>query len=138
MSNSSPLDREQIKKLARVHEEAAEVLMRKLKNSETESEKDVLFKQIHQQLGKAISYRQQDISIILTMAKADAKKLVSLMSGATKRLKKIEKVDDIVYYSGRILQAAVLLASAPAGGALVAIATIEALFGEADNDVGVS
>ena len=43
-----------------------------------------------------------------------------------------------MYYSGRILQAAVLLASAPAGGALVAIATIEALFGEADNDVGVS
>jgi len=138
MSKGSPLDREQLKSLAKVHEKAAEVLMQKLKKSESESEKDVLFTQIHQQLAKAISFRQQEISIILTMAKADAKKLVSLMSGATKRLKHIEKVDDLVYYSGRIIQAAVLLSSAPAGGALAAIAAIEALFGDADKDVGVT
>ena len=134
MSNEKPLSRDQVRALAAVHEKAADVLMQKLKKTESESEKDVLFRQIHQQLGKAIGYREQQISLALAAATADAKKLTTIMNEAVKRLKKIEKVDDLVYYSGRILQAAALLSSAPVGGAASVIAAIEVLFGEADKE----
>ena len=134
MSENKPFTREQFKQLALVHEKAGDALREKRKKAESEAEKDALLRQAIRQYNKAIMYNDQAADITLTLATKEAKKLLSLMAEANKRLKKIEKVDDLVYYSGRILQAAALLSSAPVGGAASVIAAIEVLFGEADKE----
>ena len=124
MSDNAPLSRKQLQSLAAAHEKTAEVLLAKLKKAETQTEKDVLFKQMHLHNGKALAYRLQEISVTLTLGKAEAKKLISLMNEAATRLKKLEKADDLVSYSGRILQAAAMIAGAAAGGSPAIVATI--------------
>lgn len=130
MTNNSLLARDQLLKLSETHSKAAEIILQKAKKAPTESEKDALFHQAMNHLSKAMDYREQRLLITLVMAQSEAKKLVSAMTDATKRLKRIERVDDVVYFSGRLLQAAAMLANPPAGGVSVVAEVINLLLDE--------
>lgn len=129
------LTREQLKKLAKAHEDAGDSLRARAKKAETESEHDILMIQAINQFNKALEFNTQSASLSLTLAKKDAAALVSEMSKASKRLAKIEKVDDLVYYSGRILQAAAMIASAAAGGGPAITAAIVSMLAESAEEV---
>ncbi|WP_100640718.1 hypothetical protein [Marinobacter salexigens] len=129
------LTREQLKKLAKALEDTGDSLRAKAKKAETESEHDILMIQAINQFNKALEYNTQSASLSLTLAKKDAAALVSEMSKASKRLAKIKKVDDLVYYSGRILQAAAMIASAAAGGGPAITAAIVSMLAESADEV---